>query len=105
MTVNNIKITVIKQFSPKDVLGQDFVRDDGSKIEKCHIKEGSEYIVDETGNMPEGFCHHAWFGLYNNVSTLRRGGDFKGWTGENMIYTACPDGIRPVCFKLERISK
>ena len=41
-------------------------------------------------------------GLYKNISILQCGGGFPTWTGENMIYTACPDGIRPVCFKLER---
>jgi len=102
--MSKIKITVVKTFSPTDVLGHEFIREDGSPITKCGMEEGDEFIVNENGNMPEGFCHHAWYGLYKNVSILRCGGNFKGWTGENMIYTACPDGIRPVCFKVERIS-
>ena len=53
--------------------------------------------------MPEGFCHHAWFGLYKNVQVLKYGGSFPDWTGEGTIYNACPDGIRPVIFKVERI--
>jgi len=24
--------------------------------------------------MPEGFCHHAWYGLYKKVSILQCGG-------------------------------
>jgi len=100
-----VKLTVIKKYSPKDILGEDFIRPDGRPIPICGLEVGAEYIVDETGNMPEGFCHHAWFGLYKNVSILRNGGGFSDWTGENMIYTACPDGIRPVIFKVERIEE
>lgn len=101
--MSTIKITVIKQFEPKDIIGEPFVRLDGRPIEKCGMKEGLEFIVPESGDMPKGFCHHAWYGLYKNVSVLRNGGGFPDWTGDNMIYTACPDGIRPVCFKIERI--
>jgi len=102
--MSNVKITVVKQFSPEDVIGKAFIREDGTPITKCGMTEGKEFIVDETGNMPEEFCHHAWYGLYKNVSILQCGGGFSGWTGNDMIYTACPDGIRPVCFKLERIA-
>ena len=98
-----IKITVIKQFSPTDVIGEEFFRADGKPITKCGMQEGLEFIVDDTGDMPEGFCHHAWYGLYKNISILQCGGGFYDWTGKDMIFTACPDGIRPVCFKVERI--
>ena len=102
--MSKIKITVVKQFSPEDILGHEFIRPDGTPIKKCGMTEGREFIVDDSGNMPEGFCHHAWFGLYKNVSILKCGGGFPTWTGQNMIYTACPDGLRPVCFKIERIN-
>ena len=103
--MDRIKLTVVKQFSPEDVLGHEFVKPDGNPITKCDMKEGLEFIIDESGNMPEGFCHHAWFGLYKSIQVLRCGGGFEGWTGKDMIYTACPDGIRPVCFKVERIKE
>ncbi|MCE7742722.1 MAG: TIGR04076 family protein [Candidatus Heimdallarchaeota archaeon] len=101
--MSQVKLTVIKKFSPKDILGEEFIRSDGRPIPICWLNMGEEFIVDETGNMPENFCHHAWFGLYKNVQILKNGGNFSDWTGENMIYTACPDGIRPVIFKVERI--
>ena len=103
--MSKVKISVIRKFSPKEVLGHEFIRPNGNPIVPCGIQVGEVYVVDETGNMPEGFCHHAWFGLYKNVSVLRNGGGFPNWTGENMIFTACPDGIRPVIFKLERIEE
>ncbi len=101
--MTKVKLTVIKKFEPKDILGHDFIRPSGKPIVSCGFEVGEEFIVNETGNMPEGFCHHAWYGLYKNVSVLKNGGGFPDWTGENMIYTACPDGIRPVIFKVERI--
>jgi uncharacterized repeat protein (TIGR04076 family) len=101
--MSKVKITVVKKFSPIDVLGEDFIRPDGRPIPICWLKEGEKFVVDESGNMPAGFCHHAWYGLYKNVSILRNGGGFPDWTGQDMIYTACPDGIRPVCFRVERI--
>ena len=103
LKMSTVKISVVKQFTPKDVIGEDFVRPNGQPIVLCGMKEGMEFLVDESGAMPEGLCHHAWYGLYKNISILRQGGGFPNWTGQDMIYTACPDGIRPVCFKVERI--
>ncbi|NPD87920.1 MAG: TIGR04076 family protein [Asgard group archaeon] len=99
----NVKITVVKQFEPKDVIGEDFIRESGKPITKCFMKENKEFIVGDTGDMPEGFCHHAWYGIYKSVEFLKYGGLVKDWTGENTLYGVCPDGIRPVIFKLERI--
>ncbi|MHA1198843.1 MAG: TIGR04076 family protein [Candidatus Heimdallarchaeaceae archaeon] len=101
--MSKVKLTVIKKYSPKDILGEDFIRPDGRPIPICWLDVGKEFIVDETGSMPDEFCHHAWFGLYKNIQILKNGGGFPDWTGENMIYNACPDGIRPVIFKVERI--
>ena len=102
--MSKVKITVIKKFTPKDVLGHEFIRPDGREIPICGMVDiDADFIVDETGSMPEGFCHHAWFGLYKNVNILKYGGGFPDWTGEGTIYNACPDGIRPVIFKLERM--
>ena len=104
VNIMKIKITAVKQFAPKDIIGEDFIRENGQKIEKCgYGEEGKTYIVEDPWNIPEGFCHHAWFGLYKNISVLRNHGNFKTWTGENKIYNTCPDGIRPVVFLLERI--
>lgn len=101
--MSNVKISVIKKYSPKDILGHEFIKPNGKPISICSYEVGEEFVVDETGNMPEGFCHHAWFGLYKNVQILKYGGGFPEWTGEGTIYNACPDGLRPVIFKLERI--
>ena len=83
--ITNVKITVVKQFSPEDIIGKEFIRADGRPITKCGMEECLEFTVDETGNMPEGFCHHAWYGLYKNVNILRCGGGFPDWTGKNIV--------------------
>ncbi len=102
---NKVKIEVIKQFEPKDIIGEEFIRTSGKPITKCFLKEGLEFEVGETGDMPEGFCHHAWYGIYKNVEFLKYGGKLSDWTGEDTIYGVCPDGIRPVIFKIQRIEE
>ncbi|NPD90195.1 MAG: TIGR04076 family protein [Asgard group archaeon] len=99
----NVKVTVVKQFEPKDIIGEDFIRESGKPITKSFMKENQEFEVKETGDMPEGFCYHAWYGIYKSVEFLRFGGRYQDWTGENTIYGVYPDSIRPVIFKLERM--
>lgn len=103
--MTRIKITVVKKFSPKDVIGEDFIRPNGETIPICWLEEGTEFIVEENGQMPANFCHHAWYGIYKNIDILKYGGGFPTWTGQDLIFSACPDGIRPVCFKLERMKE
>ena len=105
MSPRKVKITVVKVFEPKDVIGKDFIKSDGKPIFKCFLEEGQEFYVTDKGEMPDGFCHHAWYGIYKNVNILKYGGSVPNWTGENTIYSACPDGIRPVCFKVERVKE
>ena len=105
MSPSKVRITVVKVFEPKDVIGKDFIKSDGKPISKCFLEEGQEFLVKDDGGMPDGFCHHAWFGIYKNVNILRYGGSFPNWTGEDVIYTPCPDGIRPVCFKVEGVKE
>ena len=100
-----VKITVVKNFSPVDVFGEKFYKPSGDELVSCGFTKGDEYIVDETGNMPEGFCHHAWFGIYSKVNFVRFGGNYDDWAGDGIDYGVCPDGIRPVVFKIERLRK
>ena len=105
MSPSKVKLTVVKVFAPKDVIGKDFIKPDGKPIPKCFLKEGQEFRVEDEGEMPDGFCHHAWFGIHTSVNILRYGGRVPDWTGEDILYSACPDGIRPVCFKVERVKE
>jgi uncharacterized repeat protein (TIGR04076 family) len=100
----NVKITVVKNIDPEDIFGEKFYRPSGKEIVSCGFKEGDSCLVTD-GNMPEGFCHHAWFGMYPKINFIRYGGEFDDWAGPGVDYVCCPDGIRPVVFKLERVEK
>jgi uncharacterized repeat protein (TIGR04076 family) len=61
--------------------------------------------VGENGNMSKGFCHHAWFGMYPKITFIRYNSFFEDWAGEGIDFVACPDGIRAVVFKQERLEE
>ncbi len=96
-------MTVIKRFSPEDVLGHElFLPSTGQKIKKCGLfNEGDEFIVDSVMQQPENFCGWAWRDIYKDFSVLFFGGNFA--MGPGIQYTSCSDGTKPVCFKLERL--
>ena len=99
-----IKITVIKKFSSKDVLGYDFKFPNGSIVKDCPlVEEGQEFIVEDELTRPEGFCRWAWVDIYKDVAILTMGGNFAEDELAGLKYSACSDGIKPVVFKLERI--
>lgn len=101
--MTNIKITVLKVFTPEDVFGEKLVRPDGKIVEPCHLKEGQEFI-SENFRMPEGFCGWAWQDFRKDLYLLYFGGDLPD-TPKGVVYLACSDGKRPVCFKLERLEE
>lgn len=100
-----MKITVIKRFHPKDVFGKDYVTPTGKTAPQCQtFTDGQEFTIDKL-KMPEGFCTWAWYDLYKDLSVLWWGGNFSGWMEDGIMFTACSDGVRPVCFKLERLEE
>ena len=100
---NKVKITVIKQFLPKDIFGHDYTLVSGNTVTNCSMKPGSEFTSDGSGNKPDGFCPHAWDSIFKNVHLLTWGGGYPETIGEGISFGVCPDGLRPVIFKLERI--
>ena len=100
--MSKVKITVIKRFSPEEVLGHTYKNPAGKILKKCPLQVGQEWIID-SGAMPEDFCTGAWLDLSRWIHVLRFGGTFKDFWEEGVSYNACTDGLRPVCFKLERI--
>jgi uncharacterized repeat protein (TIGR04076 family) len=99
-----VKVTVIKTFIPEDVFGHELSLPTGERIHKCeYFKEGQEFVVDTVMKMPEGFCTWAWYDLYKDISVLSFGGGST--MGPGLQFTACSDGKRPVCFRLERLDE
>ncbi|MBN1328835.1 MAG: TIGR04076 family protein [Candidatus Heimdallarchaeota archaeon] len=105
--MTKIKITVIKRFAPEDVFGKEYIAPSGKKIERCNKFTDNQEFISEDLTMPEGFCSWAWNNdIYLDAKVLNFEGNFwKTWTEEGTMFTACSDGVRPVCFKLERIDE
>jgi uncharacterized repeat protein (TIGR04076 family) len=97
---NPIKITVLKRFDTKEVFKDSPVKAKYSG--PCPgFKEGQVFHVDVS--MPNKFCPYAWNVIFPMIMTLRFGGNFPKWYEESRVaVVCCPDGLRPVIFKLER---
>ena len=95
-----IRITVLKRFDTKEVFKNPPVKAKYSG--PCPVfKEGQVFHVDDT--MPSDFCPYAWDAMFPNILTLRSNGNFSEWYEEPGVAVACcPDGLRPVVFKIER---
>jgi uncharacterized repeat protein (TIGR04076 family) len=100
---HKVKITILKVFDPSEVFESSPV----THVEPygpCRVvKEGDEFIVDESSRMPEGFCPQAYQNLWEQIRTLQFGGDFPYYKEKGMVISCCTDGLRPVIFKLERV--
>jgi len=97
---NPIRITVLKRFDPKEVFKDSPVKAKYSG--PCPgFKEGQVFDVDVS--MPNMFCPYAWDAIFPMIVALKFGGNFHKWYEESGVAVACcPDGLRPVIFKLER---
>jgi uncharacterized repeat protein (TIGR04076 family) len=95
-----IKITVLKRFDTKEVFKDPPVKAKYSG--PCPVfKEGQVFHVDES--MPSDFCPYAWDTIFPYIIALRSDGSFNEWYEEPGVAVACcPDGLRPVVFKIER---
>ena len=99
-----LKITVLKKTDTKQIFGDKPPM--GQAIEACNMfEEGQEFIVDENGDMPNGFCHWAWNDLYKVVTTLMYGGNHPWMKEKGTSVSCCTDGLRPVIFELRRIEQ
>ena len=94
------KITVLKCFDTEEVFKKPPIKAKYSG--PCPMfKEGQTFCVDDV--MPDGFCPYAWVSIFPLIMTLRFGGNCFEWYEEpGAGVGCCPDGLRPVIFKLER---
>jgi len=98
-----LEITVLKLFDTKEVFKDPPIKAKYSG--PCPVfKEGQVFQVDEYCCRPNEFCTWAWEAMFAMIMTLRFGGDLWGQYYEEpgVVVTCCPDGLRPVIFKLER---
>jgi uncharacterized repeat protein (TIGR04076 family) len=101
---SRVKITVIKMLGMSELFGSKIPPTREGYEDKCPMyKVGDEFMIDEKGNMPNGFCSWAWYDLYRDFTTIRYGGNFNWVKEKGLNYVSCSDGLRPVIFKIERI--
>jgi uncharacterized repeat protein (TIGR04076 family) len=96
-----IKITVVKVFKPEEVFADSpFPEMDLGPCEKHY--EGQVFHFSQDKDMPRGFCSSAWGAIFPFIITMIYGGDFHGYYKHPGVGVfCCPDGLRPVIFKLE----
>ena len=101
---HRVRITVLKKLSSMEVYGGSLPEVGEDMAPYCdRLQISQEFIVDESGAMPPGFCTWAWHDIYPAVTGLRFGGNFPWMKKEGMIYSCCSDGARPVFFRIERL--
>jgi uncharacterized repeat protein (TIGR04076 family) len=73
--MSKVKITVLKKIDPKVIYQSVPVNyKTGKKFGVCSFfKEGEQFIVDESGDMPKGFCSWAWRDIFKDLSVLGYG--------------------------------
>jgi len=99
---SRLKITVLRRMKPSDVLDESPIK--GGAGSACGVyTDGQEFIVEENGRMPEGFCSWAWNDLTKVLHTLRYNGNYHFFEEPGVSVNCCTDGLRPVIFKLERV--
>ena len=97
----DLRITVVRAFSPEEVFGGEFRNSFGEVVERCILEEGRSWISAD-GRMPQGFCVWAWEDMRKDRYLLALGGDVPD-TDDGVVFVPCSDGKRPVVFKLERL--
>lgn len=99
---SKLRITILKRFDTKEIFDPLPIKITYSG--PCSFfQDGQEFIIEQE-NQPKGFCPHAWNAIFPYVVTLRNYGDFRQWYDEDgACVVCCPDGLRPVIFKIERI--
>jgi uncharacterized repeat protein (TIGR04076 family) len=98
-----VKVTVLKRFHPSDV----FEKSPATPAEPlgaCGAFTDGQEFTSKGGVMPEGFpCTTAWLALYPSVRVLSFGGDMPWFKEKGISIICCPDGLRPVIFKIQRM--
>ncbi len=101
---SSVKVTVLRCFKMEEVFKDPPIKAKYSG--PCdEFKEGQEFLIgtEKTPRMPEGFCTFAWDSLFWAIMLLRSDGDFEFYEDRGVAVWSCPDGLRPVIFKLERV--
>jgi len=95
-----VELTVLRVFKPEEVFPEPVTP---TRKDPCSIFQEGDTYTYHGFEQPDGFCPIAWQTLLPYAMTLYKGGDFTSWYGEEGVaIICCPDGRRPVVFRLER---
>jgi uncharacterized repeat protein (TIGR04076 family) len=97
-----LKITVMRKMHAREVFGEKLpeIVNDGNHT--CRrTREGQEFVVQEDGLIPPGFCSYAWHDLFPQVAALQFGAHYPSMKNKGEYYCTCHDGVHPVFYKLE----
>lgn len=92
------RITVLKTLYFKDLADEYPPHETGP----CEVMRPGDvfYTTGPFGvDMPEGFCPPAWRAISSYAAVLASGG--MVYSRDSVHVTACPDGVRPVLFRME----
>ena len=98
-----LKITVFKKLDGEEIYGKKLPVTPKYPLLCDLFEEGKEFIVEDTGKMPEGFCPWAWNDMARIVYHLQFEGNYAFYEEKGVALICCTDAVRPVIFKLERL--
>lgn len=101
----SLKITVLKRLDGEQIYGKKLPITPKYPAVCDRLRDDQEFIVEDRGIMPEGFCPWAWDDLARVVMHLQFDGNFGFFEEKGVALGCCTDGVRPVMFKLERLEE
>ena len=103
--MSKCKVTVLKRMFNREVVDEYLADDCKGGYGPCdRVRDGQEFVVEKADVMPEGFCAWAWADIQRDVFAVMFGADISWIKGGNKAIASCTDGLRPVIFKIERMS-
>ncbi len=98
------KITVLKRTLDQDLADRYLDTEKGWGA--CdQFSDGQEFVVEQSFEMPKGFCPWAWADIRGDIMTIATGGDLPWIKQRGVAITGCTDWFRPVIFKVERMAR
>jgi uncharacterized repeat protein (TIGR04076 family) len=97
------RVTVLKRGFNQDLIDE-FLEEQSQNIGLCEcFDDGQEFVIEDFGAAPEGFCPYAWADIRTNLFTIAMGANVPGIRQPGTMLASCTDWFRPVLFKIERI--
>ncbi|MBE0635403.1 TIGR04076 family protein [Candidatus Bipolaricaulota bacterium] len=103
-----IRITVVRRAVHKDLQDMHLDRDSFPQAYgPCEVmQEGDTFFVEGPyPARPDAFrCHDAWIDIQRSLAAVMYGGNLPWIKQAGTTVASCSDGMRPVSFKIERVS-